>query len=421
MSEKEIKILKQAYEAPGHTNSVAGLFAQVQKHGILKKTVAAFLKQQPDYQIMQSKKKEKKTNTMVRFKPGYVQIDLIDVTPLESEDAKYLLTCVDIFTRKLWAFPLEDKTSDEVAKQLSKLVKEYKFLTTIQSDNGKEFEGRVAGMLNRNSIRHILSTPGNPTTNAYVERANGTLKRALYGYLQKTGNDPIPDLQDFVDSINLVPNDTTKVVPEVAVLPKNYDKVSLNIEKYANKKNTGNSSQKEFQVGDKVRILLEKDKSQTATFKNQLKTSKGYLPRWSFDIYTIVKKTEPKSPYTVPQYYLDKSTATNSKTGKPIKDRYNPGDLLLIDDTITKSQPHEPKKQLLEKFEYKTLADIQSQKDESIEKDEKKIPKKRGRKKKSEIKEDKIPESNPYSRFDKKISEEQKNSRAERLARKNKN
>jgi hypothetical protein len=168
-------------------------------------------------------------------------------------------------------------------------------------------------------------------------------------------------------------------------------------------------------VGDKVRILLEKDKSQTATFKNQIKTSKGYLPRWSFDVYTIVKKTEPKSPYTVPQYYLDKSTGTNSKTGKTISDRYNPSDLLLIDDTITQGKPHVPKKQLLENTDYKTLADIQ---EPQAKQESKPKENKRGRKKKSESKE---PESNPYSRFDKKIVEEQKNSRAERLAKRNKN
>jgi transposase InsO family protein len=354
MTDKEIEIMKQAYELPGHTNSVAGLWAQVRKHGILKKTVATFLKQQPDYQTLQAKKKAKRTNTMVRYKPGYVQIDLIDIEQLGSPKAMYLLTCVDIFTRKLWAYPLENKTPEAVAEKLAKLVKEYKYLNTIQSDNGNEFKGRVAGMLNRNNIRHILSTPGNPTTNAYVERANGTIKRALYGYLQKTGNDPIPDLQDFVDSINLVPNETTKVVPEVAVLPKNEDKISTNILKYASKKNTGSSAHKEFNVGDKVRLLLEKDKSQTATFKNKLKNAKGYLPRWSFEIYTIVKKTTPKSEYSVPQYYLDKSTNINDKT-QTVTARYNPEDLLLIDDTQTKGETHVPQKQLLQDMDYQVV------------------------------------------------------------------
>lgn len=405
IQEKELAALEDIFKGPGHTNSVASVWALAKQYGIKKKTVADFLKQQPDYQVMQAKKKEKKTNTMVRYKPGYIQIDLIDVTPLESNQAKYLLTCVDIFTRKLWAFPLENKSSDDVAKQLSKLVKEYKFLTTIQSDNGKEFQGRVAALLDRNNIKHILSAPGNPTTNAYVERANGTIKRALYAYLQRTGEDPIPDLQDFVDTINLVPNATTKVVPEVAVLPKYHDKISTNISNYANKKNTGTSSQKEFNVGDKVRILLEKDKSQSATFKNQLKSSKGYLPRWSFDVYTIIKKTVPKSPYTVPQYYLDKSTATNSKTGKIIKDRYNPGDLLLIDDTKTKSETHVPKKQLLKKLNYKYNDDTKA----DFEKPESSKPKA----------EPKPPIKNVYSRFDEKIINEQKDSRAARLAKRN--
>ena len=74
----------------------------------------------------------------------------------------------------------------------------------------------------------MKSSPGNPTTNAFVERANGTIKRALYGYLQKTGDDPITHLREFTDSINLVKNETTKVVPDVAVLPKYQEQIIKN-------------------------------------------------------------------------------------------------------------------------------------------------------------------------------------------------
>jgi hypothetical protein len=340
----EMKILEKYYNAPKHTNSVAGLWALVKEFGIKKKTVEEFLKQQPDYQTLQARKSERKQATMMRFKPGYIQIDTIDVGNLESEDAKYILTCVDVFTRKLWAYPLKANSSKEVSQQLEKFIKEYKLVTTIQSDNGKEFEGEVPKLLESNNIKSVKSSPGNPTTNAFVERANGTIKRALYGYLQKTGDDPIPHLREFTDSINLVKNETTKVVPDVAVLPKYQEQIIENQKKYAGKKNQNAGKDKPFQPGDKVRILLEKT-DLPVNIKQKLKTSKGYLPRWSNEIYTVIKESKPTSEWAVPYVKVESTNAKIAKTN------FKRSDLLLIDDTVTKGKTHKPKKQLVKEFE----------------------------------------------------------------------
>lgn len=342
--EEELKILEKYYNAPKHTNSIAGLWASVKEFGIKRKTVEDFLKQQPDYQTLQARKTERKQATIMRFKPGYVQIDTIDVSNLESNHAKYILTCVDVFTRKLWAFPLLANSSKEVSEQLKKLIKEYKLITTIQSDNGKEFEGEVPKLLESNNIKSVKSSPGNPTTNAFVERANGTIKRALFSYLQKTGKDPIPHLKEFTDSINIVKNKTTKVVPDVAVLPKYQEQIIKNQNKYASKKNQNAGDDKPFQPGDKVRILLEKT-DLPVNVKQKLKTSKGYLPRWSNEIYTVIKESKPTSEWAVPYVKVE---STNLKIAKT---NFKRSDLLLIDDTITKGKTHKPKKQLVKEFE----------------------------------------------------------------------
>jgi len=194
------------------------LFTAVRQYGITRSYVDKFIRSQPDRQILQRAPKPKDTPTIMRFEPGYVQIDTIDIKNLKSDQANYLLTCVDVFTRKLWAYPLLSNTSSEVYQQLKKFINSYKIIKTIQSDNGNEFKGEVSELLKSQNITHVKSLPATPTSQSFVERNNGTLKRALYGYKQKTGVDPIPDLDSFVDSLNLQPNSTTKVVPAVAML-----------------------------------------------------------------------------------------------------------------------------------------------------------------------------------------------------------
>ena len=73
--------------------------------------------------------------------PGeQLQIDLADLSTIktENDNMKYILVCIDIFSRKSWAFPLKTKKGLEVAKSLSKLF-EIIIPKRIQSDKGGEF------------------------------------------------------------------------------------------------------------------------------------------------------------------------------------------------------------------------------------------------------------------------------------------
>lgn len=338
----QAKLSEVFYNEPKHTNSRDALFRAVREFGITRDFVDKFIRAQPDWQVLQRPKSEKNTNTIMRFKPGYIQVDTIDVNSLESDDAKFILTCVDIFTRKLWAYPLENHTAQAVATQLQKLIKDYKLITTIQSDNGKEFEGPVPKLLEENNIKSVKSSPANPRTNAFVERANYTLKRALYGYQQKTGKDPIPNLNDFVESINLQPNATTKVIPEVAVLPQYKDTIIKNMEKYNADKKINSGPDRPIHAGDKVRILLEKS-DLPANMKNKLKSQSGYLPKWSFEVYIIKSEHIPKSQWQVPYYTLE--TENERLKNK----QFRRSDLLLVDKD-TKVEKHRPKKQLIKEF-----------------------------------------------------------------------
>jgi hypothetical protein len=312
----------------------------VREFGITRSYVDKFIRSQPDWQILQRAPKPKETPTIMRFEPGYVQVDTIDIKNMESDSAKYLLTCVDVFTRKLWAYPLESNTSTEVARQLQKFINSYKILKTIQSDNGNEFKGEFADLLKSKGITHVKSLPATPTSQAYVERNNGTLKRALYGYKQKTGKDPLPDLDSFVDSLNLQPNATTGVVPAVAMLPEYKDKILEKMEKYKSKKNDQGST-KNLEPGEKVRVRLEKTDI-PADMRNKIKKQKGYLPRWSSEVYKIKQRFDAKSTWALPFYTLDTTDNLKNK-------RFRRSDLLKLSED-TKVETHKPKTQNISEF-----------------------------------------------------------------------
>ena len=78
--------------------------------------------------------------------------------------------------------------------------------------------------------------------------------------------------------------------------------------------------------------------------KQKLKTSKGYLPRWSNEIYTVIKESKPSKEWAVPYVKVESTNAKIAKTN------FKRSDLLLIDDTVTKGKTHKPKKQLIKEF-----------------------------------------------------------------------
>lgn len=339
-SEWQAKISEVFYNEPMHTMSRDALFTAVRQFGISRSYVDKFIRSQPDWQILQRAPKPKDTPTIMRFEPGYVQIDTINIKNMESDSANYLLTCVDVFTRKLWAYPLESNTASEVAQQLQKFINSYKILKTIQSDNGNEFKDEVKKLLESKNITHVKSLPATPTSQSFVERNNGTLKRALYGYKQKTGKDPIPDLDSFVDSLNLQPNATTGVIPAVAMLLEYKDKIIENMEKYKSKKNDQGNT-KDLEPGEKVRVRLEKTDI-PADMRNKVKKQKGYLPRWSSEVYKIKQRFEAKSTWAMPSYTLDTSDNLKNK-------RFRRSDLLKLSED-TKIETHKPKSQNIREF-----------------------------------------------------------------------
>lgn len=336
----QAKLNEVYYTATKHTNSRDSLFRAVREFGIPRSYVDKFIRAQPDWQTQQAVVPAKTTPTLQRDKPGYLQMDYMGIKDLESPGITQLLNFVDVYSRKAFSFAVDDKSTKNIISSIQKIIKEYPFLHTIQSDNAPEFSAKeLIKFYDQNNITPVKSSLANPTTNAYVERFNGRIKKALYSYKQKTGKDPIPNLNDFVESFNLTPNATTKVIPELAVLPKYQEKIMENVEYYNANKNILKGPQSRLEIGDKVRVALQKA-VKNAAMANQIKSDKGHMPKWSFDLYEIDRIFEPQSEFNVIQYGLKKNENWDLSNKK-----FQRHDLLKVDKSTSEGR-HIPKSQL---------------------------------------------------------------------------
>jgi len=101
------------------------------------------------------------------------RIDLVDVSGLSSHDdgSRYLLTCIDVFSKRAWAVPVRRKTGQNVAEAFEKILTDENS-NMLQSDKGTEFlNSTFQTMLRRRGIKFYTSENEDLKV-AVVERFN---------------------------------------------------------------------------------------------------------------------------------------------------------------------------------------------------------------------------------------------------------
>lgn len=199
------------------------------------------------------------------------QADLNDMRKLSryNDNYKYILTVIDVFSRYAWAVPLSDKKHSSVIKAFQNIFQERKPLY-LQTDKGKEFIAKsVQVFLKENDVKFYVTH--NPDIKAcFVERFNRTLKTKMYRYFTYKNTYKYVDiLQDLVASYNKTKHRSIKMAP-CQVNDTNILQIWRN--QYKNVK----SKQKNFKIGDNVRI---------SKYKNIFE--KGYESNWSAEIFKI--------------------------------------------------------------------------------------------------------------------------------------
>ena len=203
----------------------------------------------------------------------------------ENRGIKYLLTVIDVFSKYGWIIPLKNKTGKSTANALETIFKQSsRKPVKLWVDKGKEFYNKDV-----QKLVEIYSTE-NEEKSSVVERWNRTMKDKMFKYFTANSTRKYIDILDkLVDEYNNTKHSSIKMTPVEASKFKNKYTVIKNL--YPKEEEIEDNDFK-FKAGDKVRIVKKKK-----TFE------KGYMPRWTEEVFTISQRQYTNPPtYKITDY-----------------------------------------------------------------------------------------------------------------------
>lgn len=218
----------------------------------------------------------------------------------------YILVCIDVLSRKLYAEPVKKKDSTHMMPAFDAIFERAGTLPwKIFTDRGGEFESQeMKRYFERKDVLKFAAVTNKVQKASVAERANRTLKDRLYKYfLQNNTLRWVDVLQKIVDAINHSVCRMTGMRP-VDVTEENAPELRRRL--YPDQRHVA-PRRTRFRVGDAVRIVKKK-----ALF------TKG-LARYSDVIYYIEEVLAHKRPVvyrlrdyfgqSIPGYFYEKELA----------------------------------------------------------------------------------------------------------------
>ena len=219
------------------------------------------------------------------------QADLVDISSIArfNKGFRYLLTCIDVFSKFAWVVPLRDKTGNTLVTAFQSILNLGRRPQKLQTDKGTEFLNSSFQQLLKRKRIHFFTTNSEMKA-SIVERFNRSLKTRMWKYFTANNTHVYLDvLQDLVSAYNNSYHRSIGREP-ISVNLLNVGQVRRKL--YGNLWRIPSKKFK-FKIGDQVRISKSR-----RTFK------KGYLPNWTEEIFTI-SKIIPRSPlvYGIKDYH----------------------------------------------------------------------------------------------------------------------
>ena len=185
--------LSKLYYDPSGAGSFGGIerlyrrARAAQIAGVTRSKVREFLAGQHAYTLYRPVRRRFKRN------PIYVsgidrqwQSDLADMRAIadENDNAHFMLTVIDVFSKFAWAVPIQNKNAATVSAGFSDVLRQAapRCPQRLQTDKGLEFfNSQFSHLMKQHNIEHFASNSDMKA--ACVERFNRTIKTRLWTYI----------------------------------------------------------------------------------------------------------------------------------------------------------------------------------------------------------------------------------------------
>jgi len=263
--------MDKIYFNPG--TGFTGVGPLVRRTGGPRQRAVEWLEMQPAYTLHKpARHKYDRNKVIVSSIDEQWAIDLVDLQSLAkyNDGFKYILNCIDIFSKFAYSIPIKTKTAKCVVDAFQSILDQGRRPQRVQSDAGKEFvNDSFQKLLKQNDIDFF--TVNSELKACVIERFNRTLKERMWRYFTHNNTYKYIDvLQDLVSGYNNSKHRTIGIEPanvnhenELEILNK-----AFKIEE--------TELTPKFSIGDKVRIS-----------KTKRLFEKGYEPNWSEEAFII--------------------------------------------------------------------------------------------------------------------------------------
>lgn len=310
--------LQQLYDDPltMHNGRDSLYYKVISRYlNISRNYVFDWLKKQERYQIHVLKPREKWLRPEeVKNIGEKLMIDLIDLSGISgyNDQHKWVITAIDVFSKRAWARSMTQKTMDRVVVKLRVILRDYlnitgKYPDVIASDNGVEFKNtEVRDFLAPLGIEQFFGMTYLPQQQGNIERFNRTIKNQIFSYISKRKLANLPFaarykdvLQKLVSNYNNSYHSSIKDTPANIhngnrINQKQIDLVDKRIENFAK----DNIIEHNINIHDHVRLhILTKGIN-----RRKKRFAKMYHPQWSIEIYEVIRRINLNDPLKKTKY-----------------------------------------------------------------------------------------------------------------------
>jgi len=297
MNQEELaKTLQENYVNPALPGSFSGFSSfyrslrERRAIGSREKTkVFEWMKGNSTYTKHRPARRHFKTNRVIV--PGIDdtwQLDLADMQKYQGENKpyKWILICIDIFSKYVWVMLQKSKSGPETTKAFEEILKNSNGRKPkhIQVDEGNEFMNtHFKNLCRRNNIN--LYTVNSDKKACVVERFTRTLKDKMWRtFTDRNAYRYYDLLDDLISSYNNTYHRSIKTKPALVKTEteaKVWDTLYGDLYESKKKKEYGFR----FNVGDVVRYREWKD----------MRFDNGYTQNWSEEVFTVCERL-PRIP-----------------------------------------------------------------------------------------------------------------------------